>query len=239
MFDKERESFFESLITAKKWKYSEEEQRIMFDKFPHKISAIKLLERAIMKFKTRPSGQELKDFAWKLMDENKVIISQQTLKGCNNCVNGYIKVPNLKPYMKSEESAAKIPPDNLINLFNVTYFPSREIYCNCTKTNPNIIQYLIKLMEIQYVDPKLYEFFYVTLYAYAKMWLGEKRFNDFDKFNPYEVWTVHYEQGANLKRKDLKYYGDLIDMEQAMRTKPKVKKIPAIIAEDTYKHKIY
>ncbi len=237
MINSERETFFESLLTAVKWKYSETEQSIIFDKLPNTISAGILLEKSILKFgNKKPTGKQLINFAWDLIKKHKVEIKKQTFEGCNNCIKGYIKVPNLKAYITNDEITTLSPPDDLINLVHATMFPSREIYCNCTKTNPNITQYLRKLMEIQYIKPKLYELVYITLYAYAKMWLSEKRFADFDKFNPYEVWSVPYEKGANLRRVDCEHYGYLIDAEPR-KIKTKVKSMPKI--ENEYNRKIY
>jgi len=237
MISQERETFFESLLTAVKWKYTEEEQLIIFDKLPHHISSGVLLEKAVLKFSTKqPKGKELINFAWDLIKQHKVEIKKQVFEGCNNCIEGLIKVPNFKSYMGDTVISV---PDNLINLIHATMYPSRDVYCNCTKTQPSIAQYLKSVADIQYHNAKLYEFIYICLYAYAKMWLSETRFAEFDKFNPYEVWGVNYEEGANLRRSDCENYGYLIDAEPTTSIKPKVKTMDMPKYEDTYKHKPY
>ena len=227
MINSEMENFFESLLTAVKWKYSEAEQLIIFDKLPHKISAGILLEKAVLKFGSKkPTGKQLINFAWDLVKKHKIKIKQQVLEGCNNCVDGYIKVVNLKAYTKqSEEDRIKPIPTNIINLFEMTHYASMEVYCNCTNEKNNISKYLKELIDIQFTLPDLYEFVYVTLYAYAKMWLSEKRFADFDKFNPYEVWTTSYDPGVTMKRSECKNYGYVIDQEFPTAVKTKAKKM--------------
>ena len=240
MINSERETFFESLLTAVKWKYTEAEQLIIFEKLPHKVSAGQLLEKAVLKFgRKQPTGKQLINFAWDLVKKHKVEVKKQVFEGCNNCIDGYIKVPNLNAYIASEDDTVINPPDDLINLVHATMYPSREVCCTCTKSTPDIKQYLKRLLEIQYVDQKLYEFVYVGLYAYAKMWLSEKRFADFDSFDPYGIYGVYYEDGATLRLIDCKNYGYLISAEQTMNFRPKSKTMPKINKENTYNAKIY
>lgn len=238
MYPNERDSFFESLLTAIKWKYSEAEQLIIFEKLPPHTNGNELSIELIKEFSTKkPTGKKLINFAWNLVKKHKIEVKQQTFDGCHNCIDGYIKVPNLKSYIRESEEDKMLPiPTNIINLIHMTLFPSREIYCTCTKEKNNISKYLKELMNIQYSMPDLYEFVYVSLYAYAQMWLSEKRFKDFDSFNPYDVWQTLYEQGAVLKKEDCKHYGYVIDQEISVVTKPRIKTIPPAVE---YNKKLY
>ena len=237
MINSERENFFDSLLYAVKWKYSDEEQLIIFDKLPNHISAGELLEKAVMKFSDKkPTGKQLINFAWELVKRHKVEVKKQVFEGCNNCEQGIIKVVNFSAYLDPEMKNISLPVD-VINFIHITMCSPRDIYCTCTNEKPSITQYLQKLQEIQYQYPKVYEFAYIGLYAYARLWLSAKRFPEIDNFNPYQIWGVHYEDGANLRRQDCEHYGYVLDGEPHLTIKPKIRKIEP--ADVKYNHKIY
>ena len=199
MLSTERNSFFEQLLKSVKWKFSEEEQLIIFDKLPKKdVSSTILLEKLIMKFgKKQPTGQKLVSFAWDYSKRSRAKIVQETHEGCNNCYNGFIHLPDLKAFHQYKYT---------FNMVNLTHFNeyTAKFPCICTG-NHKFREHLKQIQELVFKDPELYEFCFIAMFGFCQEYLSKKRFERLDNFNPYDVWGIPFEPCHLVKPNYFKY----------------------------------
>jgi len=252
MIDSDKEGFFTALEQKKKWAYSYDEQEIIFRKIPQGITYQEFMEVIIKNTgKTKPFPQKLIDLAWTVFKKNKTLNKTQTklYEGCNNCISGYIKVPNLFAHTtpRFEEETKEFSgltgqmSYKVGNLNELMMYPMSRILCTCTQSR-KLIDYLEDLKNLYYSEYRVYEFAYVSIFAFCKYYLNPIRFKEFNGFNPFEIWGVSFEDCHVLLQRDLKFFGNIID-HIPVKKKPK----PKLMFEDfanppeeaTYNKKIY
>lgn len=239
MKDVDREGFFIFLTNVKKWKYSEEEQLMIWEKLPDRISYEQLKQAVIMNTgKARITGQKMVNLGWDIVKKGKAQkrVNRKQYEGCNNCEYGYIKFPKISMHKKAKYTY------NLINIAQLGMYPTAKVLCPCTEKNYYFDAFKL-LANLYFEDKKLYEICYLTLYYFCAYYLNPKRFSDFNEFNPYRMYGyVEYDDCHILKQEDLQYFPHLID--QGIKPVKKKTMMPestlkSINGENTYNAKIY
>jgi len=187
MISTDRTGFFNELAKAVKWKYSEEEELIIFDKLPKKnVSANWVLEKLILEFgKKQPPGKKLVSFVWDNVKKRRSVEKKKEHDGCNNCINGYIKLPNLDAFKQYDYS---------FNMANLTQFKeyTTDYLCPCTGDR-KYLEVLENIKNLVFSDPELYEFCFIAMFGFFQEFINPKRFTDIKDFNPYSIWKVTHE----------------------------------------------
>ena len=136
----------------------------------------------------------------------KSITKQEGYEGCKNCVEGHIFAYN-PTEIGSDNTRIFKDSKHIIHVGILIDELSKLALCPCTgkQTIEKLLDYMNSLFVSNYQE---FELLYVSLHVFAKYYLNNKRFADFDEFNPYKLWKCP--EQTLLKRNELKHYGCMI-----------------------------
>ena len=179
MINENRIQFFETLLKSLKWKWTEEEQLALWDKFPFDIqngNFGKLLVSIVENLDTKPKKPALKKYVWDfskgLVEGKKKTVIEHA--GCNNCVAGYIRLPDLRQFKEYD-----FPMD----MSNLTHFSwwTTDFLCSCTG-NTRFREKVEEIKNLVFQNPELYEFCFIAMFCFFQESVNPKRFKDIKDF---------------------------------------------------------